>query len=65
MTARLTPQAQADLDAIAGHIRRDIPEAAERFVRGVRARIGLLSDMPLAGPRLAGDGVRRFLVHGR
>jgi toxin ParE1/3/4 len=63
---RLTPFAEAELEAIADYIARDNPRRALSFVRELRERCLNLADMPLAFPlvpRYEDRGVRHR-VHG-
>ncbi|QQB81606.1 type II toxin-antitoxin system RelE/ParE family toxin (plasmid) [Cupriavidus necator] len=66
MVVRLTPLAEAELEAIADYIARDNPRRALSFVRELRDRCLSLADMPLAFPlvpRCEDRGVRHR-VHG-
>ncbi|MBF6990845.1 type II toxin-antitoxin system RelE/ParE family toxin [Cupriavidus sp. IK-TO18] len=66
MVVRLTPLAEAELEAIADYIARDNPRRALSFVQELRDRCLSLADMPLAFPlvpRYEDRGVRHR-VHG-
>lgn len=63
---RLTPLAQAELEAIADYIARDNPRRALTFVQELRERCLSLADLPLAFPlvpRYEDRGIR-YRVHG-
>lgn len=66
MIVRLTPLAEAELEAIADYIARDNPRRALSFVQELRERCLSLAEMPLAFPlvpRYADRGIRHR-VHG-
>ncbi|WP_218959696.1 type II toxin-antitoxin system RelE/ParE family toxin [Cupriavidus sp. IK-TO18] len=66
IVVRLTPLAEAELEAIADYIARDNPRRALSFVQELRDRCLSLADMPLAFPlvpRYEDRGVRHR-VHG-
>jgi plasmid stabilization system protein ParE len=66
MIVRLTPLAEAELEAIADYIARDNPRRALTFVQGLRDRCLSLAEMPLAFPlvpRYESYGIRHR-VHG-
>ncbi len=66
MIVRLTPLAEAELEAIADYIARDNPRRALSFVQERRDRCLSLADMPLAFPlvpRYEDRGIRHR-VHG-
>ncbi len=66
MMVRLTPLAEAELEAIADYIARDNPRRALSFVQELRDRCLSLADMPLAFPlvpRYEDRGIRHR-VHG-
>ncbi len=48
--AKLTPAAQRDLEEIKFYIAQDNFEAAEKVLREISERIGVLVDFPLSGP---------------
>lgn len=47
--AKLTPAAQWDLEEIRSYIARDNREAAEKVLREISERIGVLLDFPFSG----------------
>ncbi|MDX6007219.1 type II toxin-antitoxin system RelE/ParE family toxin [Cupriavidus necator] len=66
MVVRLTPLAEAELEAIADYIARDNPRRALSFVQELRDRCLSLADMPLTFPlvpRYEDRGIRHR-VHG-
>ncbi|WP_454753716.1 type II toxin-antitoxin system RelE/ParE family toxin [Cupriavidus necator] len=66
IVVRLTPLAEAELEAIADYIARDNPRRALSFVQELRDRCLSLADMPLAFPlvpRYEDRGIRHR-VHG-
>ncbi|RDK07239.1 type II toxin-antitoxin system RelE/ParE family toxin [Cupriavidus lacunae] len=66
IVVRLTPLAEAELEAIADYIARDNPRRALSFVQELRDRCLSLADMPLAFPlvpRYEARGIRHR-VHG-
>ena len=66
MIVRLTPEAEADLEAIGDYIARDNPVRAVTFVSELRNRCNSLADTPLGFalvPRYEHRGVRHR-VHG-
>jgi len=66
IVVRLTPLAEAELEAIADYIARDNPRRALSFVQELRDRCLSLVDMPLAFPlvpRYEDRGIRHR-VHG-
>lgn len=66
MIVRLTPLAEAELEAIADYIARDNPRRALSFVQELRERCLSLAEMPLAFPlvpRYDDRGIRHR-VHG-
>ncbi|QUN32808.1 type II toxin-antitoxin system RelE/ParE family toxin (plasmid) [Cupriavidus sp. KK10] len=66
MVVRLTPLAEAELEAIADYIARDNPRRALSFVQELRDRCLSLADMPLAFPLVPRYEDRRIRhrVHG-
>ncbi|WP_349604839.1 type II toxin-antitoxin system RelE/ParE family toxin [Cupriavidus sp. DF5525] len=66
IVVRLTPLAEAELEAIADYIARDNPRRALSFVQELRDRCLSLADMPFAFPlvpRYEDRGIRHR-VHG-
>ncbi|AEI82193.1 hypothetical protein CNE_BB1p07760 (plasmid) [Cupriavidus necator N-1] len=66
IVVRLTPLAEAELEAIADYIARDNPRRALSFVQELRDRCLSLADMPLTFPlvpRYEDRGIRHR-VHG-
>jgi toxin ParE1/3/4 len=66
IVVRLTPLAEAELEAIADYIARDNPRRALSFVQELRDRCLSFADMPLAFPlvpRYEDRGIRHR-VHG-
>ncbi|MCY0854994.1 type II toxin-antitoxin system RelE/ParE family toxin [Cupriavidus sp. D39] len=66
IVVRLTPLAEAELEAIADYIARDNPARALTFVQELRDRCQSLADLPLAFPlvpRYEDRGIRHR-VHG-
>ena len=62
---RITPAAQADMDAIGEFIRSDNPARAESFIEELAARIETIAERPLSFPACPdlGPGLRSAL-HG-
>ncbi len=59
----LTPQAEADLDALVAFIAQDRPQAAQRFSRAITARVRTLSHVPYLGAVFRRREGIRYLVH--
>jgi plasmid stabilization system protein ParE len=65
----ITPQAEQDIRAIYRHIRREAPDAASRWRKGIRAHIKTLARSaeraPLAPENETFDEVIRQLLYGK